>query len=41
LKRADSPTDQVGATVADGFGKVTHAVRMLSLENAFEGRRRG
>ncbi len=36
LKRADSPTDQVGATVADGFGKVTHAVRMLSLENAFE-----
>ena len=36
LKRTDSPTDQVGATVADGFGKITHAVRMLSLENAFE-----
>ncbi len=36
LKRADSPSDQVGAPVADGFGKVTHAVRMLSLENAFE-----
>ena len=36
LKRADSPSDQVGAGVADGFGKITHAVRMLSLENAFE-----
>ncbi|UZD91948.1 NAD-dependent DNA ligase LigA [Cognatishimia activa] len=36
LKRADSPTDQVGAQVADGFGKVTHAVAMLSLGNAFE-----
>ena len=35
-KRADSPTDQVGAALADGFGKVTHTVRMLSLENAFE-----
>ncbi len=35
-KRADSPTDQVGAALADGFGKVTHAARMLSLENAFE-----
>jgi DNA ligase (NAD+) len=35
LKRADSPSDQVGATVADGFGKVAHRVRMLSLENAF------
>ncbi|MEF3047585.1 NAD-dependent DNA ligase LigA [Pseudotabrizicola sp. L79] len=35
LKRADSPSDQVGAAVADGFGKVTHRVRMLSLENAF------
>ncbi len=35
LKRADSPSDQVGATVADGFGKVRHEVRMLSLENAF------
>ena len=35
LKRADSPSDQVGAAVADGFGKVAHRVRMLSLENAF------
>ncbi len=36
LKRADSPSDQVGATVAEGFGKVRHEIRMLSLENAFE-----
>ncbi|MCF8486347.1 MAG: NAD-dependent DNA ligase LigA [Rhodobacteraceae bacterium] len=36
LKRADSPSEQVGAAVADGFGKVAHAVRMLSLENAFD-----
>ncbi|MDP5333608.1 MAG: NAD-dependent DNA ligase LigA [Paracoccaceae bacterium] len=36
LKRADSPSDQVGARLADGFGKITHAVRMLSLGNAFE-----
>ena len=35
LKRADSPSDQVGAAVASGFGKVPHRVRMLSLENAF------
>ena len=35
LKRADSPTDQVGAPVAEGFGKITHALRMLSLGNAF------
>ena len=35
LKRADSPSDQVGGTVAEGFGKVPHRVRMLSLENAF------
>jgi DNA ligase (NAD+) len=35
LKRADSPSDVVGAEVAEGFGKVRHAVRMLSLGNAF------
>jgi DNA ligase (NAD+) len=35
LKRPDSPSDRVGAAVADGFGKVAHRVRMLSLENAF------
>ena len=35
LKRPDSPSDQVGAAVAEGFGKVAHRVRMLSLENAF------
>ncbi|WP_254449066.1 NAD-dependent DNA ligase LigA [Thalassococcus sp. S3] len=36
LKRADSPSDQVGAKPADGFAKVTHALRMLSLGNAFD-----
>ncbi len=35
LKRTDSPSDQVGGAVAEGFGKVSHRVRMLSLENAF------
>ena len=37
LKRADSTSDQVGAPLADGFGKIRHAAPMLSLENAFEG----
>ncbi len=32
---AASPTGRVGAAPADGFGKVTHALPMLSLENAF------
>ena len=36
LKRPDSPSDRVGFIAADAFGKVTHAVRMLSLGNAFE-----
>jgi DNA ligase (NAD+) len=35
LKHAKSASEQVGAPVADGFGKVRHAVRMLSLSNAF------
>ena len=36
LQSVDSPTAKVGAAVAEGFDKVTHAVRMLSLENAFD-----
>ncbi|WP_420010548.1 NAD-dependent DNA ligase LigA [Tateyamaria sp.] len=36
LKRADSPADQVGASPAEGFTKVTHAVAMLSLSNVFD-----
>ncbi|MGB8813378.1 MAG: NAD-dependent DNA ligase LigA [Paracoccaceae bacterium] len=36
LKRADSPSDQVGAILAEGFAKAPHEVRMLSLENAFD-----
>ncbi len=36
LKRADSPSEQVGFAVAEGFGKIAHSVRMLSLENAFD-----
>jgi DNA ligase (NAD+) len=36
LKRGDSPSEQVGAPLQEGFGKVQHAVRMLSLSNAFE-----
>ncbi len=35
LVRPDTPSDQVGAAVAEGFGKHRHAVRMLSLGNAF------
>ncbi len=35
LAAPDSPTRQVGAAPAEGFGKVLHRVRMLSLENAF------
>jgi DNA ligase (NAD+) len=36
LLRADSPSGQVGATPSDGFAKVSHAERMLSLGNAFD-----
>ncbi|MFG6591308.1 NAD-dependent DNA ligase LigA [Sulfitobacter sp. 1A12157] len=36
LKRADSPSEQVGAPVAEGFGKIRHAAPMLSLANAFD-----
>ncbi len=36
LKRADSPSEQVGAAPSEAFAKVTHAVRMLSLSNAFD-----
>ncbi|MGY6534598.1 MAG: NAD-dependent DNA ligase LigA [Pararhodobacter sp.] len=35
LKRTDSPSDRVGAAPAEGFGKIRHARRMLSLANAF------
>src|SRR6056297_2213432 len=35
LKRADSPTEQVGAAPAESFAKVRHEVPMLSLGNAF------
>ncbi|NDK33402.1 NAD-dependent DNA ligase LigA [Rhodovulum sulfidophilum] len=37
LKRADSPSDRVGAAPAEGFAKVAHVRRMLSLANAFDG----
>ena len=35
LARADSPSRQVGAAAAAGFGKVTHRAPMLSLGNGF------
>ncbi|TPW29562.1 NAD-dependent DNA ligase LigA [Pararhizobium mangrovi] len=36
LKRADSPSERVGAAVSEKFEKVTHALAMLSLDNAFD-----
>lgn len=36
LKRADSPTDVVGAAPSAGFAKVSHSMAMLSLANAFD-----
>jgi DNA ligase (NAD+) len=36
LRRADSPSGQVGADAAKGFAKVRHLRPMLSLDNAFD-----
>src|SRR5947209_5501074 len=36
LKRPDSPSERVGVAPAARFGKVVHAVPMLSLDNAFD-----
>ncbi|MBU2957455.1 NAD-dependent DNA ligase LigA [Paracoccus sp. 1_MG-2023] len=36
LVRADSPTAKVGAAPAEGFGKIVHAQRMMSLANGFD-----
>jgi DNA ligase (NAD+) len=36
LKRADSPSEQVGAAASEAFAKVRHARPLYSLENAFD-----
>ncbi|NNK79473.1 MAG: NAD-dependent DNA ligase LigA [Litoreibacter sp.] len=35
LKSSDSVSDQVGGPLAEGFSKIRHEIRMLSLGNAF------
>jgi len=35
LRRVDGPSERVGAAPVEAFGKVRHAVQMLSLGNAF------
>ena len=35
LVRADSPSRRVGSQVSEKFGKIRHAIAMLSLDNAF------
>ncbi len=34
-KQPDSPTQRVGGEAVTGFNKITHEIRMLSLDNAF------
>ena len=36
LVTADSPTQRVGGAPREGFAKVTHLTRMISLDNAFD-----